>query len=145
MPNQQSEFKSLFRFALSAGAVEYIECFSDWLVLWEMTGHADAVLWAAALRICSKQHVPFLSSSNLIFSPNFFIELVKFPFWRILQLPSYIAMTIYNILFADLRSIVVLVTYTQYLTCILTKMLDNKCFHLVFLTSLINIVNFNFF
>ena len=40
-----------------------------WFLRWKISGHIAAVLSGAASKICSKQHVTFLGSYHLTFSP----------------------------------------------------------------------------
>ena len=41
----------------------------EWFVRWEVNGCIAAVLWGVASWICSKQHIAFLCSPYLAFSP----------------------------------------------------------------------------
>ena len=61
----------------------------EWFVRWEVSGRTAAVLWFVALRICTKQHAAFLSSSHLFFK-NLFIYLFKFFFFMCFSIHTVI-------------------------------------------------------
>ena len=52
-----------------SSSVQHVFVLLEWFVRWEISGRTAAVLWGAASRICSKQHVTFLCCSHQFFSP----------------------------------------------------------------------------
>ena len=63
-----------YKLILTSPAVPSISCSFYLFVRWEVNGCTSAVLWCAASRICSEQHVTSLCTSHLAFSPGILLK-----------------------------------------------------------------------